>query len=1184
MMQDSNIICYYRIFLILVGFVLASAQMVASSDTSSWARLLEEADKASVQGHQTPKLVRLAQDSAIVLATQALKSVPAGDVDGIPSILNRLGGYHFLIGNYNVADSLWRVAAESQDNIGGFSLQKEQSLLCLAICQRFRADSLDNSEVYNASKALMDSITIAKDSSAVRRSWLLADLCGRLGLYADLDRFAMNAWGAYLSNGGDAYFAMRALIHDAERVSKKARSNTPNSWIYQDSAISFARLALTTVEQVYGSLDTNVAFVLQRLGDYQMRRGDRLGAASSWERAWGINKTQLRQENIEYQGSVDRMSSIYRSRGQFLQAEQMARLALELRKKTQGPGHPETAAMYSNLGSLYQLTGKFSEAERCYLEALSIRQKALERLPEDIAYCYSRLAGLAADRGRYSHAEKNFQQAYSVCRGALGEQHLYTLDIRQQMAQLHLQWGDIGIAVEILTDVLDRRTKFLGDDHPALLNGTLELARLNAELHRYAHANSLIQKAELIAEKSIEKNSWAYASFLESKGFAQLTIGKGAEAEQTLSQCLILKETFLTASDGRFLPILIKLGKAHETTGKLTSAAAVYERAETIVRRSDLPWVAGAADAMDQLAIYALKQTESKKAFELALMAFTRRIKVFRDGARILSEREAVRFQQSVRRSRDVMLSAFLGLHTPDTMQLTAVADAIIATKGWVTEELFWRERSLAISTDAASHALLDSLQDDRTRLAGMYLRVVDSSDNKALIDTLTVLTNRISRREQRLARTSAAYSSGRKTSEAVCASVQSAIPAGATLVEYVRYIDWRQLDSAEAYAVLILTNDRSVLADIASAKRVDSAISAYRFHLDKVIESSRLPSVQDVTDYHTVAAAVSDLLWSGVSGGVLDSALIFVAPDAQIHTVSFAGLPDKQGYLIESHPVHYVRTGRDILQDVPTANTGLVVLGDPDFDMVLPETVLVVPSGGDQPDNADPLSGVLNNCSSLRIRNLARLPGTHDEVEKVAKLWGQIPNETVKLLVGSEASEVNLRNYAASSRVLHLASHAYQINDSCGDVTTRLILSNNRSLLSGLFLAGASRRSVDTRTDGILTATEITTLDLHRVKTVILSACQTALGSIDAEGVTGLMRSFQTAGARTVIGSLWPVGDNAAGAFVQALYSQPNSPLPAVMRNSANSQLRRLRQRGQPDHPVLWAPFIATGDWRSLR
>ena len=119
---------------------------------------------------------------------------------------------------------------------------------------------------------------------------------------------------------------------------------------------------------------------------------------------------------------------------------------------------------------------------------------------------------------------------------------------------------------------------------------------------------------------------------------------------------------------------------------------------------------------------------------------------------------------------------------------------------------------------------------------------------------------------------------------------------------------------------------------------------------------------------------------------------------------------------------------------------------------------------------------------------------------------------------------------------------------------------------------------------DGILTAEEIATLDLHGTEWAVLSACDTGLARCGGEGVFGLRRAFQLAGARTVIMSLWPVEDEATRQSMTSLYrhrfSERKSTIASV--NDANLELlQRRRARGESTHPFYWAGFIAAGAWQ---
>jgi CHAT domain-containing protein len=200
--------------------------------------------------------------------------------------------------------------------------------------------------------------------------------------------------------------------------------------------------------------------------------------------------------------------------------------------------------------------------------------------------------------------------------------------------------------------------------------------------------------------------------------------------------------------------------------------------------------------------------------------------------------------------------------------------------------------------------------------------------------------------------------------------------------------------------------------------------------------------------------------------------------------------------------------------------------------------------------------------------------------------------------LEGPGANELAVKVGAPGTDVLHLATHGFFLGEGCpsaldansgatGQPLPAMYLSENPLLLSGLALAGANQRTAarPDEDDGILTAEEITAMNLSGVQWAVLSACDTGLGQIRAgEGVLGLRRAFQVAGARTVIMSLWPVEDEASRQWMRALYAnrlvKGMSTVEAV--NSASlDQLRERRQAGLSTHPFYWAAFVAAGDWR---
>ena len=117
-----------------------------------------------------------------------------------------------------------------------------------------------------------------------------------------------------------------------------------------------------------------------------------------------------------------------------------------------------------------------------------------------------------------------------------------------------------------------------------------------------------------------------------------------------------------------------------------------------------------------------------------------------------------------------------------------------------------------------------------------------------------------------------------------------------------------------------------------------------------------------------------------------------------------------------------------------------------------------------------------------------------------------------------------------------------------------------------------------------MLTAQEISMLDLASAEWVVLSACETGLGRPQAgEGLLGLRRAFQLAGARSVITSLWEVRDDSTRRWMATAYEARlgGASTADSVRRAELELLREARRTGADTHPFHWGAFVATGDWR---
>ena len=137
--------------------------------------------------------------------------------------------------------------------------------------------------------------------------------------------------------------------------------------------------------------------------------------------------------------------------------------------------------------------------------------------------------------------------------------------------------------------------------------------------------------------------------------------------------------------------------------------------------------------------------------------------------------------------------------------------------------------------------------------------------------------------------------------------------------------------------------------------------------------------------------------------------------------------------------------------------------------------------------------------------------------------------------------------------------------------------LGDDPLLRSGLILSGANATwgktdSFSTTTeDGILTSYEIANTDLSGCQLVVLSACETGLGDINAsEGVFGLQRAFKMAGVKNIIMSLWKVDDNETPKLMNLFYNN------CFKGESAHDALQHAQNEMKINGyaPYYWAGF----------
>jgi len=405
-------------------------------------------------------------------------------------------------------------------------------------------------------------------------------------------------------------------------------------------------------------------------------------------------------------------------------------------------------------------------------------------------------------------------------------------------------------------------------------------------------------------------------------------------------------------------------------------------------------------------------------------------------------------------------------------------------------------------------------------------------------------------------------------------------------------------------------------IVPLGGAPEIESRVAEWRDRAGTAVPARLSSARLEEAAYRTAALRLRRRVWDPVARYLAGARRIFIVPDGALDLVNFAALPaGKSSYLVERGPLlHYLSADRDIVLSSAPPDTcvGLLAVGAPDFDARPEATREAIATAG--PGSSHAYRGQRAGCEAFRAARFAALPGSAAEVAEIATLWHE---GGARCLLGPAATETAFKDLAPGHEVLHIATHGFIVGGGCpstlpasrgiggtaapGEVPAGAPANGhageadrpghaqpeNPLLFNGLAFAGANHRddAPPDGDDGILTAEEIGAMDLSGVRWAVLSACETGVGEVQAgEGVLGLRRAFQVAGARTTIMSLWRVDDQATRQWMGALYRARlvgGRNTAESVREAALEILRGRRARGESTHPFTWGAFVASGDWR---
>lgn len=961
----------------------------------------------------------------------------------------------------------------------------------------------------------------------------------------------------------------------------------------EDETVELVRRAIALKESNLGEYDTGVVPSLTQAGNLYIYRNENPEARGHYERGLSILETTGEQASPVYGLLLNNIGVTFRRAGEYDQALAVYRRGLQLREQMLGPDHPDVAESLNNIANLYVQLGDYAGSTESHRRALAIRENHYGAEHEWVAESLNNLASSLGYAGIFDEALAVQERCVAIFAAGLGTDHESYWAARFNLAVLYNDMGDYRGAWPIFTQVLEAQQQRFGEDNPTTIEALDVVAECHVHLGEYELGEALFRKSLGISEREFGVDNIESVYTIQGLGECLAESGRSAEAAEYFSRALAIWEAEHEPDSPELCDLLHLLAESRLRDGDFVEAARLTQRSARIVAEKISPGHPLLAKALRLSAEAALGEGDSDRALNMALRAEAISRAHSRATMRVLSESLALDYGASRVTGLDLALD--IAASGVSGKAASSVFDAVIKSRGLVFDEMAARTSSLSDSDDAGVRDLVQRTRLARERLAHLGLRGPGWEEISAYRAMILKAQEEKDAADRALALASERFRDQENLSALGLADVRAALASTDRLVAFARRsADGGSSDSKEQYLALILSphEQHPRIVCLGDANEVDSRVGAWREQAawgagrsDRVAASRGFlkrsrQAVAQLEDYGEAARALRHSIWDPLISHLGSAQRVFVVPDGSLHLVNFYSLLDDEGrYLVETGPaIHLLPTERSLCRPLGSGSSagGLLAVGNPSYDL----------DAMSRATAADPATDA--DCASLSNLRFSDLAGAEAEAGEILELWQQLKLETPTLLAASQATVGQFKQSLGGQRVLHLATHGFFLPSICPEDEEGALLRENPLLRSGLAFAGANDGLLaeDHGEDGLLTAEEVAALDLNGVQWAVLSACDTGLGDLrgGGEGVFGLARAFQIAGAASVIMSLWQVDDESTRAWMQSLYQArfgEGATTGDAVRMAAMSSLRRLRQEGVSDHPYYWAGFVALGDWR---
>jgi CHAT domain-containing protein/Tfp pilus assembly protein PilF len=905
-------------------------------------------------------------------------------------------------------------------------------------------------------------------------------------------------------------------------------------------------------------------------------------------------------DHLDVAQALNNLADLYFRQGRYTEAEPLYARALEIRVKKLGPDDPLVAHTLNNLANLDANDGKLQQAEAIFQRVQAIQEKA--QLPEDrnFAASLNDLATLYIREGKYAQAEPLLQHALHINESLLGPDHINVAYELNNLANLYEAQGKFAEAEPLLKRSLSIREKTQGPDHPDVAAGLANLGQLYENQEKYADAKPLFLRALAIETKALGTDHPSLAATYQDVAVLLMKQGILAQAGQFYQQALTINEKALGPDHPEVSFNLEGLALVDSYQAKYDQAEPLFQRAIRINQAAVGPDHPSTGNALENLALMYDREGKVADAETIYTQANDSLFHQFQYSFSYMTEKDRLSFLDKVTGNFHAYFSFVHRNHEQDPALIGSMYNLLLWQKGFVAGSVASMRRKVEASGDAEALKLLGQLTDKRTQIAALLN--VTPTDRGAWRKQVEQLESDAADIEKALVARSSAFAEQKQLERATWQQVRDALKPGEAAVEFARfqYSEYHQLHWTfrTYYVALVVTQaskDHPQYVFLGDDKQIESDAIAHFQHALQTRGFQQQPQAA-LPGPHAY-----DLIWKPLDASLAGITRVDLAADGSLNQVPLGIIPAPDGKLLmEKYDLRLLSSTRDMLRSAAlarSASTTALLVGNPVFDLSEDQQraalqKLTLPR---QPTPMQ-VAALLPGSRSRDLgggTTLPSLPGTGLEVSAIAALM-QKQGWKISTYTGDQALKTVVEQ-TGNPRVMHLATHGFFLPDQ--EIKTQQpgapaaeaqpAALEDPMLRSGLYFAAADRTlagkpSPPGLDNGVLTALEAGNLNLTGTQLVVLSACDTGQGDVkNGEGVFGLRRALEEAGAQSVLMSLWSVPDKETLELMQHFYAKWLSG--AEVHQALKDAQLEMREQVKLSHdgkdlPYYWGAFVLVG------